>query len=149
MAVHPRTVVPLIYVCTLFVTVSIFGQVCLAHSESGVKGQTSSVHAGFLYPAGVDVAGYTAEVSLNDQWYWYYTFGFPSLAATGFSRYTDYGGNGLVATSGVGVGSIAYASVAYQLRIVHNQFLKLGGGYTSGIAYTGLYPALSYEVRFR
>lgn len=149
MAVHPRTAGPLLYVCMFFIAASIIGKVYLARAESEPMRRTSSVHVGFLYPAGVDVAGFTAEVSLNGRWYWYYTFGVPSLAATGFSCYADYVGNGPVVTAGVGVGSVAYASVAYQLRVANNQFLKLGGGYTTGIAYTGLYPALSYEVRFR
>jgi len=149
MAAHQRTAGPLLYVCMLFIAASIIGQVCHARAESEPTRRTSSVHAGFLYPAGVDLAGYTAEVSLDGRWYWYYTFGFPSLAATGFSCYADYDGNGPVATAGVGIGSIAYASVVYQLRVANNQFFKLGGGYTTGIAYTGLYPALSYEVRFK
>ncbi|MDD2898043.1 MAG: hypothetical protein PHI31_04955 [Desulfuromonadaceae bacterium] len=149
MAALPRTAGPLQYVCTLLTAAVIIGLVCRATAEAEQPRRTSSVHAGFLYPAGVDVAGYTAEVGLSDHWYWYYTFGFPSLAATGFSCYADYDGNGPVATAGVGIGSVAYASVVYQLRVADNQYLKLGGGYTTGVAYTGLYPALSYEMRFR
>ena len=149
MAAYPGKAGPFLSICMLFIAASLIGPVCLARAESEPTQRTASVHAGFLYPAGVDVAGYTAEVSLNGRWYWYYTFGFPSLAATGFSCYADYDGNGPVATAGVGVGSVAYASVVYQLRLANDQFLKLGGGYTTGIAYTGLYPALSYEVRFR
>lgn len=149
MADHPGTAGPLLSVCLLLIAASIIGPVSLARAESEPTQRTASVHAGFLYPAGVDVAGYTAEVSLNGRWYWYYTFGLPSLAASGFSCYADYDGNGPVATAGVGIGSVAYASVVYQLRVARKQFLKLGGGYTTGIAYTGLYPALSYEVRFR
>lgn len=148
MAAHSRTAGQLLSVWMLFLAIAIIGPVGLARAESE-PARTSSVHAGFLSPAGVDVAGYTAEVSLNGRWYWFYTFGFPALAATGLSCYADYDGNGPVATAGVGVGSVAYASVVYQLRVAHNQFLKLGGGYTTGIAYTGLYPALSYELRFR
>lgn len=133
----------------LCIITAIIGQVSPARAESEPTRRTSSVHAGFLYPAGVDVAGYTAEMRLNGRWYWYYTFGLPSLAATGFSCYADYNGNGPVATAGIGIGSVAYASVVYQLRVANNQFLKVGGGYTTGIAYTGLFPALSYEMRFR
>ena len=149
MASHPRTAGPLLYVCMLFIAALFIGNICHAHAESEPKRRTSSFHAGFLYPAGVDVVGYTAETSLNGRWYWYYTFGFPSIAATGFSCYADYDGNGPVATAGIGIGSVAYASVVYQLRVAKNQFFKLGGGYTAGIAYSGLFPVLSYEVRFR
>lgn len=63
---------------SLVLIISIIGKVCLVRAESEPTRRTSSLHAGLLHPAGVDVAGYTA-----------------------------------------------------------------------GIAYTGLYPALSYEMRFR
>ncbi|HSB34127.1 MAG TPA: hypothetical protein VLG39_06705, partial [Nitrospirota bacterium] len=39
---------------------------------------TTSVHAGFLYPNGVDLAGYTVEQSISENVYYFYTFGFPS-----------------------------------------------------------------------
>jgi len=109
---------------------------------------TSLVHAGFLYPNGVDLAGYTVERSIADNVYYFYTFGFPSLAAAGLSYYADYEGNGLSGTIGVGLGSVLYASLVYQWKIADKQYLKTGAGFTTGIAYTGAYPALSYEHRF-
>ncbi len=75
---------------------------------------TASVHAGFLYPNGVDLAGYTVEKSISDNVYYFYTFGFPSLAAAGLCYYADYEGNGLSGTIGVGIGSVLYASLVYQ-----------------------------------
>ncbi len=109
---------------------------------------TASVHAGFLYPNGVDLAGYTVEKSISATIYYFYTFGFPSLAAAGLCYYADYEGNGLSGTIGVGIGSVLYASLVYQWKIATKQFLKTGAGFTTGIAYTGAYPALSYEYRF-
>lgn len=109
---------------------------------------TTSVHAGFLYPNGVDLAGYTVEQSISENVYYFYTFGFPSLAAAGLSYYADYEGNGLSGTIGVGIGSVLYASLVYQWKIAGKQYLKTGAGFTTGIIYTGAYPALSYEYRF-
>jgi hypothetical protein len=106
------------------------------------------VHAGFLYPNGVDLAGYTVEQSIADNVYYFYTFGFPSLAAAGLSYYADYEGNGLSGTVGVGIGSVLYASLVYQWKIANKQYLKTGAGFATGVAYTGAYPALSYEYRF-
>lgn len=109
---------------------------------------SASVHAGFLYPNGVDLAGYTVEQSISDSVYYFYTFGFPSLAAAGLSYYADYEGSGLSGTIGVGIGSVLYASLVYQWKLVGKQYLKTGAGFTTGIVYTGAYPALSYEYRF-
>lgn len=135
--------------CALAVAAVLSGAPPGAAEESAPKEQTSSVHVGFLYPGGVDLAGYSAEHYINDGLYWYYTFGIPALAAAGLSYYSDYNGNGLVAVVGVGIGSIAYAAVAYQLKVGDGHYLKLGGGYTTGIAYSGLFPALSYEMRLK
>lgn len=120
-----------------------------ALGETAAPERTTSVHAGFLDPNGVDVIGYSAERDLSNNFYHFYTFGFPSLAATGISYYCNYNGNGLAATVGIGIGSVAYTSLVYQLHFAERHVIKLGGGYTTGVAYTGLYPALSYEMRFK
>lgn len=120
-----------------------------AGAETQPSGKTASVHAGFLYPNGVDVVGYTVEHDLSNHIYGYYTFGLPSLVAAGMTYYSNYDGNGIAATVGVGIGSVLYTSLVYQLRLEYQHYLKVGGGYTTGIAYTGPYPALSYEYRFR
>lgn len=111
--------------------------------------QAANFHAGFLYPNGVDVVGYTVERKLeaSEKLYHFYTFGFPSLAATGISYYQNFVDNGFVATAGVGIGFVLYSSVAYQWRVGCRQYLKLGAGYATGIAYSGAFPALSYEHR--
>lgn len=116
--------------------------------EPSLRERTASIHAGFLYPNGVDLVGYTAEYRFGDSIYGYYTFGFPSLAAAGVTYYNDYNNNGPAATVGVGIGSVLYSSLVYQLRIDGMHFIKLGGGYTTGIAYSGIFPAASYEFRF-
>lgn len=41
-----------------------------------------------------------------------------------------------------------YASLAFQWKIHMMDYLKLGAGLTTGVAYTGVYPVLSYEHRF-
>ena len=111
------------------------------------EARTASGHFGFLYPNGVDVAGYTVERKLDDHLYRFYTFGIPSFAAIGVSYYANYSGNGTAAAVGVGLGSIAYASLAYQWKVGEQDYFKLGVGVTTGVAYSGAYPALSYEHR--
>lgn len=119
-----------------------------AGDESSSLNRTASIHGGFFYPGGVDIAGYTVEHKLGNNFYGYYTFGFPSFAAAGFSCYKNYNNNGPVATVGAGVGPGFYAVLLYQLRIAEKQFMKLGGGFANGIAYTGAFPVISYEIRF-
>lgn len=126
--------------------------ICLARTacaDADEKDSVPSVHAGFLYPNGVDVAGYTVErkPEAGGKLYRFYTFGFPSLAAAGVSYYDNFDGSGLVATAGVGIGFVLYSSVAYQWRLDGKQYIKLGVGYATGIAYSGAFPALSYEHR--
>ena len=119
------------------------------HGDSYQKERAASLHAGFLYHNGVDLVGYTVEHKLKNRLYGYYTFGIPCLAAAGISYYSDYHHNGFAATLGVGIGSVMYSSLVYQIRIADQHFIKLGAGYTTGIAYTGIYPALSYEIRLK
>lgn len=138
--------------CQLLLIVLTLLIICMAGAtfgETAPPGRTTSLHAGFLDPNGVDVIGYSAERDLGNKFYHFYTFGFPSLAATGISYYCNYNGSGLAATVGVGIGSVAYTSLVYQLHFAERHVIKLGGGYTTGVAYTGLYPALSYELRFK
>jgi hypothetical protein len=119
--------------------------VCFAENDAtGAR----SLHAGFLYPNGVDVVGYTVEKRIGSDFYGFYTFGFPSLAAAGLSYYSNYVGSGLSGTIGVGIGFVLYGSLVYQWKITEMHYLKTGAGYATGIAYTGVYPALSYEYRF-
>lgn len=133
----------------LVICVILFGASSAAHGDSYLQGRTASFHAGFFSPNGVDLVGYTVEHELKHGFYGYYNFGFPSLVAAGISYYSDYNDNGPAVTVGVGVGSIFYSSLVYQLRIAEQKFIKLGVGYTTGIAYTGAYPSLSYEFRFK
>lgn len=107
------------------------------------------MHAGFLDPNGVDLVGYSVEHDLSNNFHGFYTFGFPSLAAAGITYYGNYNGNGPAVTVGAGIGSVLYASLVYRLLVTERHIVKLGGGYTTGIAYTGLFPALSYELRFK
>ncbi|MCX6072894.1 MAG: hypothetical protein NTY39_01065 [Campylobacterales bacterium] len=109
---------------------------------------TTSFHGGFMDPNGVDIVGYTVQTKINDSFYRYYTFGLPSLVAVGLNYYDNYQGDGITGTLGIGIGSILYGSLAYQVNVKNTHYLKLGAGYTSGIAYSGLYPVLSYEIRF-
>lgn len=119
-----------------------------AHAQENDAPHISSAHFGLVHPEGVDVAGYSVEQKFANNVYSFYTFGFPSLAAIGFSYYEQYAGNGLSATAGVGVGFVVYGSVSYQLRIGQQDFIKLGAGWGAGVAYSGGYPVLSYEHRF-
>lgn len=117
-------------------------------SEGAEYLNVKSFHLGFMYPNGVDLAGYTVEKKIRNNVYTFYTFGIPSFAAIGISYYRNYEGTGLSGTFGVGIGSVMYGSLAYQLKIGRMDYFKLGAGYTTGIAYSGAYPAISYEHRF-
>ena len=75
----------------LVVLAWITGSVCEANNE-----KIKSYHVGFFYPNGVDMVGHTTETPLHRNWYWYYTFGFPSLVAAGLCLYQDYSNNGMV-----------------------------------------------------
>lgn len=132
----------------LLICMTIIGPAPAAYGDSSPQGRTASFHVGFLYPNGIDLAGFSVEHELSHSLYWYYTVGLPSIAGAGVTYYDDFNDNGLAATIGVGIGSVLYSSLVYQVRVADKQFIKLGVGYTTGIAYTGVYPALSYEYRF-
>ncbi len=119
-----------------------------AISAQAAQEKVQSFHLGFLYPNGVDVIGYSVEEKMSRHTYRFYTFGIPSFAAIGLSYYDSFEGDGWCATVGVGIGSIMYSSLAYQWRVNNQDYVKLGAGFTTGVAYTGGYPALSYEHRF-
>lgn len=120
----------------------------LAHAEANDIPHFSSAHVGLVHPEGVDVAGYSVENKIDRNIYSFYTFGFPSLAAIGFSYYEKYAGSGFSATAGVGVGFVLYGSVSYQISAGQYDFIKAGAGWGAGVAYSGWYPVLSYEHRF-
>lgn len=110
--------------------------------------ESESYHFGFLHPDGVDIIGYSREKQISDSIYRFYTFGFPALAAIGINYYNNYTDHGINANIGVGIGSVAYASLNYRWVLSHNGRIQLGAGYTTGIAYNGWYPVLSYESHF-
>lgn len=127
---------------------SVAGLVSLSSGYAQGGESIKSMHLGLLYPNGVDAAGYTAERQISTDAYRFYTFGFPSLAAIGLSYYGDFGGDGFTGAVGVGIGSVLYGSVAYQWQADASHYWKLGAGVTAGVAYSGVYPVLSYEYRF-
>jgi len=43
---------------------------------------------------------------------------------------------------------VARAIAKMRWKIAEMHYLKTGAGYATGIVYTGVYPALSYEYRF-
>jgi len=111
--------------------------------------EIESLHIGFLDPKGVDLFGYSNEKLINDNVFRFYTFGLPSIAAIGINYYANgYSRNGFNATIGAGIGSVAYVSLSYQWKLDATSNLKLGAGYTAGVAYSGAYPVLSYEYQF-
>lgn len=134
----------------LFIIASCDGNIALAADDPANE---QSFHLGLFHPNGVDLAGYSVERKFSNQFsdhiYSYYNFGFPSLAATGLSYYENRHGNGLTATAGVGIGFVLYGSAAYQWKIEHDQYVKLGAGLGFGVAYGGLLPVISYEHRFK
>ncbi len=112
------------------------------------EANTQSYHLGAFHPNGVDLAGYGVESKIQTNFYYFYTFGFPSLAATGIAYYQDHEGNGWAANVGVGIGSVLYGAIDYQWRIKEADFVKVGVGLTASIVYSGFYPVLSYEHSF-
>ena len=94
------------------------------------------------------MVGYSVEKKLKNNIYSFYNFGIPSFSALGINYYQAYNDSGVTGTIGVGIGSIMYASLAYQWKIHMMDYLKLGAGFATGVAYTGAYPVLSYEHRF-
>lgn len=110
--------------------------------------KVTSYHGGLFHPNGVDLGGYSVEKGTPEGFHWFYTLGFPSFAAAGLSYYDDYAGNGKVATVGIGIGFAAFGSYSYQWHLGDHQYLKAGLGLTSGVAYSGVFPVLSYERRF-
>ena len=109
---------------------------------------TSRFISDFLHPSGVDFLGYTVEKKITTDVYSFYSFGVPSIAAIGFSYYTQYNGNGLTSSIGVGIGSVLYGSVAYQIHLKKRHCLKIGAGLTTSIVYNGTHPVIAYEHRF-
>jgi len=118
---------------------------CVA--AAGTPHKAASFHAGLFHPNGVDLFGYSVEERTPQGLYWYYTLGFPSIAAIGLSSYGDYRAAGPFITGGIGIGSILYGSLGYQWPLGGNQYLKAGAGLTTGINYEGAFPALVYERR--
>jgi len=129
------------FVLTLFLFISV---VDADAADAGIK----SFHYGFMHPSGVDLVGYTVERQVTSDVYGYYTFGFPSLAAAGLAYYSAYEGNGLTGTLGVGIGSVLYGSVAYQIEFNKKHYLKIGIGLTTSVAYNGAFPVVSYENKY-
>lgn len=117
-------------------------------SSAATEDVIESFHLGGLHPNGVDVVGYSVEKKLKNNIYSFYNFGIPSFSALGINYYQAYNDSGVTGTIGVGIGSIMYASLAYQWKIHMMDYLKLGAGFATGVAYTGAYPVLSYEHRF-
>ncbi len=109
-----------------------------------------SIHLGVFHPnGGLSMIGYSVESPLNDRLYWYYAFGFPTVAAAGITYYENRDGNGLTSTLGVSLASYAYVSAAYQLSLGNQRFLKLGVGASGGFAYDAtVHPIIAWEQRF-
>lgn len=133
----------LCYICLI---VFFHANTVLAEDMNDVDGK--SFHLGLMHPNGVDVAGYSVEKKLSNNTYSFYNFGFPSLAAIGFTYYEEHKGNGFTATAGIGIGFVMYGSVAYQWKIEQQNYFKFGAGLATGIAYSGVFPVMSYEHRF-
>jgi len=120
----------------------------IAVADETTAAKEKSVHLGLMHPNGVDVAGYSVEKSFSNNIYSFYNFGIPSFAAAGFTYYEERKGNGFSATAGVGLGFVLYGSAAYQWKIDPQNYLKFGAGLVAGVAYSGIFPVMSYEYRF-
>jgi hypothetical protein len=120
----------------------------LCNQVQAADDATRSYHGGFFHPNGLDLVGYSVEKKISEGIYRYYTFGIPSGAAIGYNYYSDFRGNGLNATIGVGIGVLFTTSLAYQFHLDKENYFKIGAGYTANVGYEGVFPVLSYEQRF-
>jgi hypothetical protein len=109
-----------------------------------------SYHLGIFYPNGADIAGYTVEKHIKNNFYSFYTFGFPAIASIGATYYDKYEDNGLAASFGVGLGylSMIHGSIFYQWKFEKSDYIKLGAGLATTLVYNGAFPVISYEHRF-
>ena len=107
-------------------------------------------HVGVFHPnGGLELIGYSVERKMDNNLYWYYSFGFLSIAGIGVNYYSNRDGNGLTGNLGADLGSYIHASIAYQVSLGNRNFLKLGVGAADGFGYGGaVYSIIAYERRF-
>ena len=118
---------------------------CLSIAQAGAAAASEkSFHLGVVHPSGANLIGYSVERQMDDKLYWYYTIGVPSILAVGITHYSNRDGNGLTATLGGGLGYSLYASIAYQMKLGNNNFLKLG----TGLALATYYPYVSSDESY-
>ena len=119
-----------------------------AFSQDDPLRKIKSSHYGLLSSTGMDMAGYETRIRLEGGLYWYYSFGFMSLVATGLSIHQQFDRNGFVVTAGVGLGAIN-AAIAYKRILDERQHIELGVGYGGlfGSASAFPYPVISYVYR--
>lgn len=130
------------------ITVASLMMFVLCFPVEAADDKTKSYHYGLFHPNGLGIFGYSVEKKIDDRIYRYYTFGLPSGASIGYSYYSNFNGDGLTATIGIGIGIVFNTSIAYQFHLGREKYVKVGAGYTTNISYTGMFPVLSYEQRF-
>ena len=129
----------------------------IAHASAADEA-VRSFHVGVWHPNGIDLIGYSVERHMDNELYWYYTIGVPSVLAIGITHYSNRDGNGLTGTLGAGLGYSLYAAIAYQVKLGNKNFLKLGVASTLATYYpfapseesyyVGITGVIAYEYRF-
>ena len=123
----------------------LFASVQVCSSDDGM----SSYHYGLFHPNGLDVYGYSVETKISEGIYRFYSLGIPSGAAIGISYYQNYEGDGISATASAGLATLFAFTLAYQIHLDGNNYIKLGAGYTENLVYAGPFSVISYEQRFK
>lgn len=106
-------------------------------------------HAGIGSPKAWNLIGITREYMLDDHTTFFITGGLgTALIGAGVAYYGNREGNGVVASSAIGVVDLQ-ATLAYQLKIGKQDFVSMGGSY--GMLFMQCWcwlPVLSYEHRY-
>ncbi len=106
-------------------------------------------HAGIGSPKAWNLIGITREYMLDDHSAFFVTGGFgTALIGAGVVYYGNREGNGVVASSAIGVVDLQ-ATLAYQFKVGKQDFVSAGGTY--GMLFMQCWcwlPVLSYEHRY-
>ncbi len=113
------------------------------------EAKTWTFNAGIGSPKAWNFAGITREFLLDDHTAFFVTGGLgTALVGVGVAYYDNRSGNGIVASSAIGVVDLQ-ATLAYQVKIAPQDFVAVGGAYGLFFMQCACWlPVLSYEHRY-
>ena len=143
------TLIWMMLVCALLIPVPSRAQEELAAPSASNEPELWTLHAGIGSPKAWNFMGITREYLLDDHTAFYITGGLgTALIGAGITYYDNREGNGVVATSAIGIVDLQ-ATLAYQFKIGKQDFISVGGSY--GMFFMQCWcwlPLLSYEHRY-